>query len=122
MGGRRDDRAVVRLSASTLNPWRAGTFPLIAKAAGTTLETLYNAVIEVPALYLDHRADRQCLVETVERVRSRLAVLDPSSDAENTVCNGSPNETSEMRLLCSARHTCLARSPTSYRIVSFRHP
>ncbi len=49
----------------------------IAKAAGTAFETLDIAVIDVPALRLDHRADRQRLVETVERVSPRLVVLDP---------------------------------------------
>ena len=49
----------------------------IAKAAGTAFETLDIAVIDVPTLRLDHRADRQRLVETVERVSPRLVVLDP---------------------------------------------
>ena len=49
----------------------------IAKAAGARFESLDIAVIDVPALRLDHRADRQRLVETVERIRPRLVVLDP---------------------------------------------
>ena len=39
--------------------------------------TLDIAVIDVPTLRLDHRADRQRLVETVQRVSPRLVVLDP---------------------------------------------
>ena len=49
----------------------------IAKAAGTTFETLDIAVIDVPALRLDHRNDRQRLLDTVARVAPRLLVLDP---------------------------------------------
>ena len=49
----------------------------IASAAGADFTTLDIAVIDVPALRLDHRADRQRLVETVERVSPRLVVLDP---------------------------------------------
>jgi len=49
----------------------------IAGAAGTAFEDLDIAVIDVPTLRLDHRADRQRLVETVERIRPRLVVLDP---------------------------------------------
>ena len=49
----------------------------IALAAGTRFETLEIAVIDVPTLRLDDRADRQRLVETVERIRPRLVVLDP---------------------------------------------
>ena len=45
----------------------------VAIAAGTRFESLDIAVIDVPTLRLDHRADRQRLVETVERTRaSRL--------------------------------------------------
>ena len=39
--------------------------------------TLDIAVIDVPTLRLDHRADRQRLVETVQCVSPRLVVLDP---------------------------------------------
>ena len=49
----------------------------IARAAGARFDSLDIAVIDVPALRLDHRADRQRLVETVQRVRPRLVVLDP---------------------------------------------
>ena len=49
----------------------------IASAAGARFETLDIAVIDVPTLRLDHRADRQRLIETVQRVRPRLVVLDP---------------------------------------------
>ena len=49
----------------------------IAKAAGTAFDSLDIAVIDVPTLRLDHRADRQRLVETVERVSPRLVILDP---------------------------------------------
>ena len=49
----------------------------IAKAAGTTFETLDIAVIDVPALRLDHRNDRQRLLDTVARIAPRLLVLDP---------------------------------------------
>ncbi len=66
----------------------------IAAAAGTRFETLDIAVIDVPALRLDHRADRQRLVETVERVRPRLLVLDPlvrlHGVDENTVAEVAP--------------------------------
>ena len=51
----------------------------IVGAAGARFETLDIAVIDVPALRLDHRADRRRLVETVERIRPRLLVLAPSS-------------------------------------------
>ena len=44
----------------------------IASAAGAPFEALDIAVIDVPALRLDHRADRQRLVETVERIRKVL--------------------------------------------------
>ena len=47
----------------------------IARAAGADFETLDIAVIDVPTLRLDHRADR--LLETVERIEPRLLVLDP---------------------------------------------
>ena len=49
----------------------------IAKAAGTTFETLDIAVIDVPTLRLDHRNDRQRLLDTVARIAPRLLVLDP---------------------------------------------
>ena len=66
----------------------------IASAAGARFETLDIAVIDVPALRLDHRADRQRLVETVERVRPRLVVLDPlvrlHGVDENTVAEVAP--------------------------------
>ena len=66
----------------------------IARTAGTRFETLDIAVIDVPALRLDHRADRQRLVETVERVRPRLLVLDPlvrlHGVDENTVAEVAP--------------------------------
>ena len=66
----------------------------IAKAAGTAFETLDIAVIDVPTLRLDHRADRQRLVETVERVSPRLVVLDPlvrlHGVDENTVAEVAP--------------------------------
>ena len=66
----------------------------IASAAGARFETLDIAVIDVPALRLDHRADRQRLVETVERIRPRLVVLDPlvrlHGVDENTVAEVAP--------------------------------
>ena len=49
----------------------------IACAAGTRFETLDIAVIDVPILRLDHRDDRQRLVEAVQRIEPRLLVLDP---------------------------------------------
>jgi len=49
----------------------------IASAARTRFEDLDIAVIDVPTLRLDHRGDRQRLLETVERIRPRLLVLDP---------------------------------------------
>ena len=49
----------------------------IAKAAGAAFDSLDLAVIDVPALRLDHRAARQRLLETVQRVSPRLLVLDP---------------------------------------------
>ena len=49
----------------------------IARAAGTGFEALDIAVIDVPALRLDHRNDRQRLQETIERIEPRLLVLDP---------------------------------------------
>lgn len=49
----------------------------IAGAAGTAFEDLDIAVIDVPTLRLDHRLDRQRLLDTVERIRPRLLVLDP---------------------------------------------
>ena len=66
----------------------------IAKAAGAAFETLDIAVIDVPTLRLDHRADRQRLVETVERVSPRLVILDPlvrlHGVDENTVADVAP--------------------------------
>ena len=66
----------------------------IARAAGARFETLDIAVIDIPALRLDHRADRQRLVETVERIRPRLLVLDPlvrlHGVDENTVAEVAP--------------------------------
>ena len=66
----------------------------IAKAAGTAFESLDIAVIDVPALRLDHRADRQRLLQTVERVSPRLVVLDPLVRLhrvdENTVADVAP--------------------------------
>ena len=66
----------------------------IARAAGARFETLDIAVIDAPALRLDHRADRQRLVETVARVRPRLLVLDPlvrlHGVDENTVAEVAP--------------------------------
>ena len=49
----------------------------IARAAGADFETLDIAVIDVPALRLDHRNDRQRLHQTIERLEPRLLVLDP---------------------------------------------
>ncbi len=49
----------------------------IARAAGADFEALDIAVIDVPTLRLDHRLDRQRLLETVERIGPRLLVLDP---------------------------------------------
>ena len=49
----------------------------IANAADTAFEELDIAVIDVPTLRLDRRLDRQRLMETVERIRPRLLVLDP---------------------------------------------
>ena len=49
----------------------------IAAAADADFQTLDIAVIDAPALRLDHRNDRQRLEETVERIRPRLVVLDP---------------------------------------------
>ena len=66
----------------------------IASAAGARFDALDIAVIDVPALRLDHRADRQRLVQTVERVRPRLVVLDPlvrlHGIDENTVAEVAP--------------------------------
>ncbi|MDE0380240.1 MAG: AAA family ATPase [Rhodospirillales bacterium] len=66
----------------------------IASAAGARFDALDIAVIDVPALRLDHRADRQRLVQTVERVRPRLVVLDPlvrlHGVDENTVAEVAP--------------------------------
>ena len=64
------------------------------KAAGARFETLDIAVLDIPALRLDHRADRQQLLETVQRVRPRLVVLDPlvrlHGVDENTVADIAP--------------------------------
>jgi len=66
----------------------------IASAAGAAFHSLDIAVIDAPALRLDHRADRQRLVETVERVSPRLVVLDPLVRLhrvdENTVADIAP--------------------------------
>ena len=74
----------------------------IAKAAGARFETLDIAVIDVPALRLDHRADRQRLVETVELIRPRLVVLDPlvrlHGVDENAVAEIAPHPRRSMRL------------------------
>ena len=66
----------------------------IAGAADTPFDKLDIAVIDVPALRLDHRADRQRLQETVERLKPRLVVLDPlvrlHGVDENTVAEIAP--------------------------------
>ena len=66
----------------------------IARAADADFETLDIAVIDVPVLRLDHRQDRQRLLETVERVGPRLVVLDPlvrlHGVDENTVAEIAP--------------------------------
>ena len=66
----------------------------IARAGGADFEALDIAVIDVPALRLDHRNDRQRLEETVERVRPRLMLLDPlvrlHGVDENTVADIAP--------------------------------
>ena len=66
----------------------------IARAADTPFERLDIAVIDVPALRLDHRADRQRLHDTVEHIRPRLLVLDPlvrlHSVDENAVAEIAP--------------------------------
>ena len=66
----------------------------IARAANADFETLDIAVIDVPVLRLDHRQDRQRLLETVERVGPRLVVLDPlvrlHGVDENTVAEIAP--------------------------------
>ena len=66
----------------------------IAGAAGTPFDKLDIAVIDVPTLRLDHRADRQRLEETVERLKPRLVVLDPlvrlHGVDENTVAEIAP--------------------------------
>ncbi len=49
----------------------------ICRAAGAAFDTLDIAVIDVPVLRLDHGQDRTRLLETVERIRPRLLVLDP---------------------------------------------
>ena len=49
----------------------------IAAAAGAEFEALDIAVIDVPVLRLDHKSDRQRLLETVKRLGPRLLVLDP---------------------------------------------
>ena len=49
----------------------------IARAAGANFATLDIAVIDVPVLRLDLHHDRQRLLDTVERLRPRLLVLDP---------------------------------------------
>ena len=66
----------------------------IARAAGAAFDTLDIAVIDVPTLRLDHRLDRQRLLETVERIGPRLLVLDPlvrlHGVDENTVAEIAP--------------------------------
>ena len=66
----------------------------IARAAGARFEALDIAVIDVPTLRLDHRPDRQRLLETVERIGPRLLVLDPlvrlHGVDENTVAEIAP--------------------------------
>ena len=49
----------------------------IARAAATPFHHLDIAVIDIPTLRLDHRADRQRLHDTVEHFTPRLLVLDP---------------------------------------------
>lgn len=49
----------------------------IASAADTPFHHLDIALIDVPALRLDHHHDRQRLHDTVERLTPRLLVLDP---------------------------------------------
>ena len=49
----------------------------IARAAATPFAHLDIAVIDVPVLRLDLEGDRQRLLDTVERIRPRLLVLDP---------------------------------------------
>ena len=49
----------------------------IARAAVTPFDELDIAVIDIPALRLDHGSDRQRLAETVERITPRLLILDP---------------------------------------------
>ena len=49
----------------------------IARAAGARFEALDIAVIDVPALRLDHPDDRRRLQQTVERIAPRLLILDP---------------------------------------------
>ena len=49
----------------------------ITQAAGAAFDTLDIAIIDVPILRLDHRDDRQRLVETVQRIKPRLLILDP---------------------------------------------
>jgi len=66
----------------------------IARAAAAAFEELDIAVIDVPTLRLDHRPDRQRLLETVERIAPRLLVLDPlvrlHGVDENTVAEIAP--------------------------------
>ena len=66
----------------------------ITRAAGTSFDTLDIAVIDAPALRLDHRNDRQRLQETVDRLKPRLVVLDPlvrlHGVDENTVADIAP--------------------------------
>ncbi len=66
----------------------------IAGAADTPFDKLDIAVIDVPTLRLDHRADRQRLQETVQQLKPRLVVLDPlvrlHGVDENTVAEIAP--------------------------------
>ena len=72
----------------------------IAKAADADFETLDIAVIDAPALRLDHRNDRQRLLETVERIRptrsgSRHSRMQPASASDRPSRRSAPrNRTS----------------------------
>ena len=67
----------------------------IARAAGARFEALDIAVIDVPALRLDHPDDRRRLQQTVERIAPRLLILDPlvrlHGVDENAVADVAPN-------------------------------
>ena len=64
----------------------------IARAAGARFETLDIAVIDVPTLRLDHRNDRQRLLDTVERVGPASWSSTPWS-----ACTPSPWRTGRLR-------------------------